>query len=79
MMSLQTYQSSLNNNPRKPHTHLKIRSYYGYKLLWIQPNDTQPSSLDLPCRSNNYSFLLTLVFVISVSKLTVGLLFNWYP
>lgn len=78
-MSLQTRQSGLNNNSRKPHAHLKIRSYYGYKLLWIQLNDTQLSSLDLPCRSNNYSFLLTLLFVISVSQLTVGLLFAWYP
>lgn len=73
MKSLQTRQSSLNHDPRKPHL------FYDSKLLWIQPNDTQLSSLDLPCRSINYSFLLTLILAISVSKLPVGLLFIWYP
>lgn len=74
MESLQTRQSSLNHNPRRPHTCFMIQSHYGYTLMI--PNSP---SLDLPRRSNNYSFLLTLVLVISVSELTVGLLFPWYP
>jgi hypothetical protein len=72
MKNLQTCQSSLNYNPRKP------RPFYDLKLLWIQLNDTQLSSLDVPCRSN-YSFLLTLILIITVSKLTIDLLFTCYP